>query len=153
MIDNKTPIWIGVLLLAAIFVAGCASPFAPAPVQTPAPTTVIQTSLPTTATTTPQITVALSGTTSTVTTAPAQTSAEKEILHEKGVLTTTTFKTYDFRDLGYKFLYPNDKFRVTLKSEKPVLGYAVNSEQSLQLQGSQLVPHYESYSKKIQWGW
>ena len=37
-------------------------------------------------------------------------------------------------------------------SEKPVLGYAVNSEQAMQLQGSQLIPHYESYSKKIQWG-
>jgi hypothetical protein len=37
-------------------------------------------------------------------------------------------------------------------SEKLVLGYAVNSEQAMQLQGSQMIPHYESYSKKIQWG-
>jgi hypothetical protein len=152
MIDNKTRTWIYVLLLAATFVAGCASPSAPAPVQIPAPTTVTQTSLPTMVTPTPQITVAPSGTTTSITTVPAQTSAEKEILHEKGMLTTTTFKVYDFKDLGYKFLYPNDKFRVTLKSERPVLGYAVNSEQALLLQGSQLVPHYESYSKNVQWG-
>ena len=68
------------------------------------------------------------------------------------MLTTGTFVAYDFKSLGYKFLYPNDKFRITLKSEKPVLGYAVNSEQALQLQGSQLVPHYESNSKNVQWG-
>ena len=142
MKGNKTLIFTTVFLLAAIFVAGCASPSAPAPVQTPVPTTVPQTSLPTKITTTPQITIALSGTTTTVTSTPAQTSSEKEILHEKGILTTTTFKTYDFKDLGYKFLYPNDKFRVTLKSEKPVLGYAVNTEQAAQLEGSQLVPHY-----------
>ena len=150
MIDNKTPTWIGVLLLAAIFIAGCASPSGSAPAQTVVPTTV-QTSLPTTVMETPIVTVATSIKTTTVITTPTQTNAEKEILHEKGMLTTTTFKTYDFKDLGYKFLYPNDKFRVTLKSEKPVLGYAVNSEQAIQLQGSQLVPHYESYSKKILW--
>jgi len=152
MKGNKTLIITTVFLLAAIFVAGCASPSAPAPVQTPAPTTVPQTSLPTTVTTAPQITVAPSGTTITITTAPAQTSAEKELLHEKGMLTTTTFKRYDFKDLGYKFLYPNDKFRIVLKSEKPVIGYAVNTEQAAQLGGSQLVPHYESHSKNIQWG-
>ena len=152
MKGNKTLIITTVFLLVAIFVAGCASPSAPAPVQTPAPTTVPQTSLPTTVTTAPQITVAPSGTTITITTAPAQTSAEKEFLHEKGMLTTTTFKRYDFKDLGYKFLYPNDKFRIVLKSEKPVIGYAVNTEQAAQLGGSQLVPHYESHSKNIQWG-
>jgi hypothetical protein len=152
MKGNKTLIFTTVFLLASIFVAGCASPYSPGPVQTPGPATVTRTSLPTMVTTTPQITVAPSGTTTSITTAPAQTSAEKEILHEKGMLTTTTFKVYDFKDLGYKFLYPNDKFRVTLKSERPVLGYAVNSEQALLLQGSQLVPHYESYSKNVQWG-
>jgi hypothetical protein len=151
MTDNKTPILIGVLLLAAIFIAGCASPSGSAPAQTVVPTTV-QRSLPTTVMETPIVTVATTIKTTTVISTPAPTSAEKEILHEKGMLTTTTFKTYDFKDLGYKFLYPNDKFRVTLKSEKPVLGYAINSEQALQLQGSQLVPHYESYSKNIQWG-
>jgi hypothetical protein len=110
-----------------------------------------QTSLPTTVTTSQQITVVLSSTTTTVTTAPTQTSAEKEILHEKGMLTTTTFKRYDFKDLGYKFLYPDDRFRITLRSEKPVIGYAINTEQAAQLGGSLLVPHYESHSKNIQW--
>ena len=39
-----------------------------------------------------------------------------------------------------------------IKAEKPVLGYALNTEQATGLQGSQLIPHYESYSKNIQWG-
>jgi hypothetical protein len=151
MIDTKMPTWLGVLLFAAIFIAGCTSPSGSAPAQTILPTTV-QTLLPTTVMETPLVTGAITIKTTTVTSTPTQTSAEKEILHEKGMLDTTTFKTYDFKDMGYKFLYPNDKFRITLKSEKPVLGYAVNTEQATQLQGSQLVPHYESYSKNIQWG-
>ena len=148
----KTLIFTTVFLLAAIFVAGCASPSAPAPVQTPPPTTMAPTSLSTTVTATPQDTIAPSAPATTVTSAPPTTSTEKEILHEKGMLTTTTFQTYDFKALGYKFLYPKDKFRITLKSEKPVIGYAVNSEQAGQLVGSLLVPHYESQSKDIQWG-
>jgi hypothetical protein len=151
MTAAKTPALIGVLLFAAIFIAGCATTSGPAPANTIVPTTV-QTPIPTTVMGTPVVTVPTTIKTTTVIPTPARTSAEKEILNEKGMLTTTTFKAYDFKDLGYKFIYPNDRFRVTLMSEKPVLGYAVNSEQALQLQGSQLVPHYESYSKNIQWG-
>lgn len=152
MITRNTPTWLGVLLLVAIFVAGCSSPPSPAPVRTTVPATMVQTSISTTVTTNLPITLVPSGTTATVTSTPSPVSAEKEILHEKGMLTTGTFVAYDFKSLGYKFLYPNDKFRITLKSEKPVLGYAVSSEQALQLQGSQLVPHYESNSKNVQWG-
>ena len=152
MNGTRTLIITSVFLLAAIFAAGCASPSTPAPVQTQPPTTLVPASLPPTVTTTPMSTIAPSVTTIPVTSMPVTTGTEKEILHEKGMLTTTTFQTYDFKALGYKFLYPNDKFRITLKAEKPVIGYAVNSEQALQLQGSTLVPHYESYSKKIQWG-
>ena len=83
---------------------------------------------------------------------PTETVIEKEILHDTGILTTKTYKTYDFKDMGFKFIYPGDKFRITIKAEKPVLGYALNTEQATGLQGSQLIPHYESYSKKVQWG-
>ena len=54
--------------------------------------------------------------------------------------------------MGFKFLYPNDKFKITIKSEKPVLGYAVNTEQAGQLQGSQLIPRYQTYIKGVDWG-
>jgi hypothetical protein len=139
--------WIGVCLIVTIFIAGCASPSAPAPVQTPAPTTVIQTIPPATSEAT-----LVPVTTTVVTTQTTGAVIEKEILHDTGILTTKTYKTYDFKDLGFKFIYPGDKFRITIKAEKPVLGYALNSEQATGLEGSQLIPHYESYSKKVQWG-
>jgi hypothetical protein len=147
MIDNKTPVWIGVFLIAAMVIAGCTSPSATPPVQTPAPTTAVQTVVPTTIeATTVKVTTAV------ITAKTTDTIVEKEILHESGILTTKTFKTYDFKDMGFKFIYPGDKFRITIKAEKPVLGYALNTEQATGLQGSQLIPHYESYSKKVQWG-
>jgi len=147
MIDNKTPIWIGVCLIVTMVIAGCASTSTPAPVQTPVTTTAVQTILPTTieATTVPITTLV-------VTPKPAEAVVEKEILHDTGILSTKTYKSYDFKDMGFKFIYPGDKFRITIKAEKPVLGYALNTEQATGLQGSQLIPHYESYSKKVQWG-
>ena len=147
MIGDRFLIWAGVCLIVTMVIAGCVSPSTPAPVQTPAPTTAIQTVLPTTiaATTVPVKTAVM-------TTKPIEAFVEKEILHDTGILTTKTFKTYDFKDMGFKFIYPGDKFRITIKAEKPVMGYALNTEQATGLQGSQLIPHYESYSKKVQWG-
>jgi len=147
MNGNKSLIWAAVCLIVTIIVAGCASPSPPAPVQTPAPTTVIQTVLPTTVEI-PTVTF----TTAVITPKPTQGGIEKEILHDTGILTTKTYKTYDFKEMGFKFIYPGDKFRISIKAEKPVLGYALNTEQATGLQGSQLIPHYESYSKKVQWG-
>jgi hypothetical protein len=149
MIGSKSLMWIGVCLIVTIFIAGCASPSAPAPapVQTPAPTTVIQTIPPATS----EATI-VSVTTTVGTNPTTEAVVEKEILYDTGILTTKTYKIYDFKDLGFKFIYPGDKFRITIKAEKPVLGYALNSEQATGLQGSQLIPHYESYSKKVQWG-
>jgi hypothetical protein len=123
---------------------------------TPAPTTV-QTTVPTVPPTTIVEPTTVSVTTAIVTTtAPATATtvpAGIEVLHETGILTTKTYKTYDFKTLmGYKFLYPKDKFRITIRSEKPVLGYAVNTEQAGQLQGSQLIPRYQTYLKGIDWG-
>ena len=147
MIGDRFLIWAGVCLIVTMVIAGCASPSTPAPVQTPAPTTAIQTVLPSTiAATTVPVKTAL------MTTKPIEAFIEKEILHDTGILTTKTFKAYDFKDMGFKFIYPGDKFRITIKAEKPVMGYALNTEQATGLQGSQLIPHYESYSKKVQWG-
>jgi hypothetical protein len=134
-------------LTVMIFIAGCATIPASSPAPTTVPFTVIQTVPPTT------IQVTTAPVTATITTPrPTATFTEQEILHDSGILTTKTYKTYDFKDLGFKFVYPFDAFRITIKSEKPVLGYALNTEQAGRLQGSQLIPHYESYSKKVQWG-
>ena len=149
MIRNTPVLFIILLLIASACIAGCSMN-----IGTPAPTTVPPTvQAPATTLPTPEPTTVLPATTvatTIVTTAPT----EKEVLHEKGILTTSSYKTYDFKTLmGYKFLYPKDRFRITIRSEKPVLGYAVSSEQAGQLQGSQLIPKYESYIKGgINWG-
>jgi hypothetical protein len=79
---------------------------------------------------------------------------ETVILHDSGVLTTKTYKTYDFKDLGFDFVNPTDidYFRISIKAEQPVLGYALNTEQVSLLGVSDQIPRYEPYSKKVQWG-
>jgi len=152
MNGNKTLMWTAVCLFAAIFVAGCASSSGPAPATTAPPSTAIQTVIPATKTPVPVNSTVAPVNTTVVTAQPTKAVVEQEILHDTGIITTTTYKTYDFKDMGFKFIYPGDAFRITIKAEKPVLGYALNTEQASQLQGSELIPHYESYSKKVQWG-
>jgi len=149
MIRKKNLLLIAVLLLAAVCIAGCT-----VNMGTPAPTTTIPTTVMTVLPTTTAEQTTVPVTTTIAKTTATTVSTEKVILHETGMLTTKTYKTFDFKTLmGYKFLYPKDKFRITIKSEKPVLGYAVNTEQAGQLQGSQLIPRYQTYIKGgIDWG-
>jgi len=148
MNGKKTLLLVAVLLVAVVCITGCTVNVG-APTPTTVPTTV-QTAPPTTTVEPTKVPVI----TTYITTAATTASTEKVVLHETGILTTKTYKTYDFKTLmGYKFLYPKDKFRITIKSEKPVLGYALNTEQAGQLQGSQLIPRYQTYVKGgIDWG-
>lgn len=145
---------IAALLAGAVCIAGCTMNVGTPPTTTPAPTTSVLTTVQTfPPTTTPEPTP-VPVTTTIVTTAVTTAPAEKVVLHQTGTLTTKDFRTYDFKTLmGYKFLYPKDKFRIIIKSEKPVLGYALSTERAGQLQGSQLIPRYVSYVKGgIDWG-
>lgn len=148
MIRKKILVIVALLVMAAVSFAGCTFNVG-APAPTPVPTT-IQTVPPTTTAEPTIVPVTTTIVMTTATTVPV----EKVILHVTDSLTTKTYKTYDFKTLmGYKFLYPKDKFRITIRSEKPVLGYAVSTEQAGQLQGSQLIPRYQSYIKGgIDWG-
>ena len=145
---------IAALLAGAVCIAGCTMNVGTPPTTTPAPTTSVLTTVQTfPPTTTPEPTP-VPVTTTIVTTAVTTAPAEKVVLHQTGTLTTKDFRTYDFKTLmGYKFLYPKDKFRIIIKSEKPVLGYALSTERAGQLQGSQLIPRYVTYLKGgIDWG-
>lgn len=153
MFWEKTIIHFTVLLVAAVWIAGCTmnvgspapTPVVPTPVPAP-----LQTVIP--ATTAEPTTVPVTKTI--LTTAGTPAPAENVVLHETGILTTKDYKTYDFKTLmGYKFLYPKDRFRITIKSDQPVLGYALSTERAGQLQGTQLIPRYVSYVKGgIDWG-
>lgn len=154
MTRKKSIFLIAVLLAGAVCIAGCTMNVGTPPTTTPAPTTSVLTTVQTfPPTTTPEPTP-VPVTTTIVTTAVTTAPAEKVVLHQTGTLTTKDFRTYDFKTLmGYKFLYPKDKFRIIIKSEKPVLGYALSTERAGQLQGSQLIPRYVSYVKGgIDWG-
>jgi hypothetical protein len=146
MMRKKSLLLVAVLLVAVVCIAGCSIN-----VGTPAPTTV-----PTPTQTVPPTTTAeptkLPVTTTIITTAATTAPVEKQVLHETGILTTKSYKTYDFKTLmGYKFLYPKDKFRITIKSEQPVLGYALSTLQAGQL--AALIPRYQPYIKGgIDWG-
>jgi hypothetical protein len=147
MIRKTTILSLTVLLIAAVCIAGCTVNLG-TPTPTPTVTTTIQTvpPTPTTEPTTAPVTTTVAKTTAT--TAPT----ELVVLHETGVLTTKEYKTFDFKTLmGFKFLYPKDKFRITIKSEQPVLGYALSTERAGQL--AALIPRYQSYIKGgIDWG-
>jgi hypothetical protein len=149
MIRKKTILFVALLLAAAVSIAGCT-----VNLGTPTPTTTVPTTLPAVPTTTTVALTTVPVTTTIVTSAATTAPTDKVVLHETGILTTKTYKTYDFKTLmGYKFLYPKDKFKITIKSEKPVLGYALSTEQAGQLQGSQMIPRYETYIKGgIDWG-
>jgi hypothetical protein len=146
---GKISLYLGMFFLVSfVFITGCTSssnaPAAPTTtpttIQTMPPTTIEQTTLPIT-------------TSSVVTTSTTAVSEGKQVLHDTGVISATSFKSYDFKTLmGFKFLYPKDTFRITIKSEKPVLGYAMNTEQARQLQGSQLIPRYQAFTKGVDWG-
>ena len=137
------------LLLILALIAGCTSePAAPVPATTNPPTAqtvVVTTTLTETATPVPPVPVA---TITKATTVPVA----KVIVTDKGIVTPDTFKTYDLEGRAGVFSRIGDKYTITIKADKPVLGYAVDAYQAQQLQGSLLTPQYLSQSSKVNWG-
>lgn len=151
MTREKTIFLVSVLLIGAVCIAGCTMNVGTPPTTTLAPTTTVPTTIQTSPPTTAEPTIVPVKTTI-LTTAATTAPTEKVVLHETGILTIKDYKTYDFKTLmGYKFLYPKDKFRITIKSEQPVLGYALSTLQAGQL--AALIPRYQSYIRGgIDWG-
>jgi hypothetical protein len=147
MKNTKSVLFLTMFILAAVCIAGCTTSSGTPVSPTTLPTNTL--TVPTTFTTEA---TAVMVTTTAVTSTTVAAPAGKEILHETGILTTKTYKTFDFKAMGYKFLYPKDKIKITIKADKPVLGYAMNTEQSGQLQGSQLIPQYPTHIKGVDWG-
>ena len=139
------------ILMATIVVfialAGCTSPSGtPAATQTTIPTT-IQT--PQIAPTAPVVTNTVK---ETVTTVKTQTEVEKVILHETGISSPTSFKAYSLQTTTDEFSQIGTKYKITIKADKPVIGYAVTTLQSDVLQGNEFTPQYVPSSDNIQWG-
>ena len=147
MIRKKSLLLAAVLLVAAVCIAGCT-----VNLGTPTPTTTIPTTIQTVPPTTTTEPTTVPVTTTIVKTTATTVPTEIIVLHETGILTTKEYKTFDFKTrMGYKFLYPKDKFRITINSEQPVLGYALSTERAGQL--AALIPRYQTYIKGgIDWG-
>ena len=134
-------------IVVFIVLAGCTSPSAtPLATQTTVPTT-IQTPAP--ATTAPVVTTAVKAT---VTAVKTETTVEEVILHQTGILSPTSFQTYNLQTTKDQFSQIGTKYKVTIKADKPVIGYAVTTAQTDVLQGSEFTPQYVPSSDKIQWG-
>jgi hypothetical protein len=131
-------------------------PPAPAATQTPAPAvTPLGTPVAAPQEVSPAVTNAAQlpvKTSATVKTFETLTGSEKVILNTQGSILPTEYKIYDFKAMGDEFSKVGEKYRITLKADKPVIGYAVTRTQADELQGSQLIPRYDSSSDKIQWG-
>lgn len=140
-----------VMLITAVALAGCTAQQAPAPAPV---TTVNAPAAP--APGTPAVTAALETAKpeKTVAAPRAETreSTGKVILSTKGLISPTEYKTFDFKSMGDEFSKIGEKYTITLKADKPVIGYAVTASQAGELTGSELIPRYDSTSDKIQWG-
>ena len=135
------------LLVMAIAFCGCTSPQASPSTLPATPVTVLST-IPTTATPA----AVLPEKTAEVTKHETRADVEKVILTTRGLISPTEFKTFDFKSMGDEFSQIGVKYRIMLKADKPVIGYAVTNTQAAELQGNTLTPQYESYSDRIQWG-
>ncbi|MFA4877780.1 MAG: hypothetical protein WC586_10225 [Methanoregula sp.] len=116
---------------------------------TPAPTTTIQTPPPVT---TVSVTTAATAAPS-VSFTTQETKAVKILLRTKGNITPQSFKTFDFSSLGEEFSKVGVDYKIDLKADKPLLGYAVTTTQAAQLRSNELTPTIlAGSSDKINWG-
>jgi hypothetical protein len=137
-----------VLLVTAVAFSGCTTQQA-AP-ATPAATTIATPAAPPS---TLAVTAAASPEKTTVITkTETKAAVEKVILNTKGMISPTEYKIYDFKSMGDEFSKVGERYKITLKADKPVIGYAVTSTQASELAGNELIPQYVAGSDKIQWG-
>jgi len=135
------------VLIIAIACAGCTTqqPAAVTPTATP---TIVATTLLPTITTAPAVTEKAAE----VTLRETRAETKKVILTTKGTISPGEYKIFTFKSMGDEFSKIGEKYVITLKADKPVIGYAVTQTQADELQGKELIPHYVASSEKIQWG-
>lgn len=136
-----------ILLVMAVMFSGCTSPQSGPATQ---PAAVLSTSPTTAPIATPAL--ALTEKMAEVTKSETRGDIEKVILTTSGTISPNEFKTFDFKAMGDQFSAIGVKYRITLKSDKPVLGYAVTATQASELRGNTMIPQVDSSADKIQWG-
>lgn len=62
---------------------------------------------------------------------------------------TTTYQKYSFADFGYEYLYPDDTFRISINSDKPVNVIVIDKSDEMKFQN--VIPEWNTVLKKNQW--
>ncbi len=92
-----------------------------------------------------------------VTTAPAgisaaTTSARRVIIDEQINLWSgeqTTYQKYAFEDFGYRYLYPNDAFSISVNSDKPVNVLVIDKDDEIKFPS--IEPEWNTVLERDQW--
>ncbi len=78
--------------------------------------------------------------------------AQKTVLNDRIVLMSgyqTIYQKYAFEDYGYQYLYPNDTFRISVNSDKPVNVLVVDKDDEIKFPSVE--PEWNAVLKKDQW--
>jgi len=78
--------------------------------------------------------------------------AQRTVLDERIILMSgyqTTYQKYAFEDYGYQYLYPDDTFRISVNSDKPVNVLVIDKDDEIKFPS--VDPEWNTVLKKDQW--
>ena len=78
--------------------------------------------------------------------------AQKTVLDERIILMSgyqTTYQKYAFEDYGYQYLYPDNTFRISVNSDKPVNVLVIDKDDEIKF--PTIEPEWNTVLKKDQW--
>ncbi|MCJ7794382.1 MAG: hypothetical protein MUP10_00920 [Methanoregulaceae archaeon] len=77
---------------------------------------------------------------------------QRTVLDERIILMSgyqTTYQKYAFEDYGYQYLYPDDTFRISVHSDKPVNVLVIDKNDEIKFPSVE--PEWNTVLKKDQW--
>ena len=78
--------------------------------------------------------------------------AQRTVLDERIILMSgyqTTYQKYAFEDYGYQYLYPDNTFRISVNSDKPVNVLVIDKDDEIKF--PTIEPEWNTVLKKDQW--
>ena len=84
--------------------------------------------------------------------AAASPQVQRTVLDERIILMSgyqTTYQKYAFEDYGYQYLYPDNTFRISVNSDKPVNVLVIDKDDEIKF--PTIEPEWNTVLKKDQW--
>jgi hypothetical protein len=84
--------------------------------------------------------------------AAASPPVQRTVLDERIILMSgyqTTYQKYSLEDYGYQYLYPDDTFRISVNSDKPVNVLVIDKDDEIKF--PTIEPEWNTVLKKEQW--